>query len=103
MLASIIHIWRCALSGRRDRLLDAAAASIAAESVLIVLNRGDCPLGSLQERAGDPIPLFELVLPPRAAKAAVPVLGAVALGGIALVASRGWAATVPSRAGHLAD
>jgi hypothetical protein len=37
---------------------------------------------------GDPIPLFELVLSPRAAKRAVPVLGTVAGAGIALVLAR---------------
>ena len=58
----------------------------AGEGLLVVKNRGDCPLGGLQERLGDPIPLFELVLPPRAAKLAVPVLGAIAGAGIALLA-----------------
>jgi hypothetical protein len=37
---------------------------------------------------GDPVPLFEPVLSPRAAKRAVPVLGAVATAGIALVMVR---------------
>jgi hypothetical protein len=38
----------------------------------------------LQRRLGDPVPMFELVLPPRAAKAAVPVLAGVALAGCLL-------------------
>jgi hypothetical protein len=37
---------------------------------------------------GDPVPLFELVLPPQAAKQAVPVLGAVTATGLALAAAR---------------
>jgi hypothetical protein len=41
---------------------------------------------------GDPVPLFELVLSPRAAKRAVPVLGTVAAFGIVLVLARGRAA-----------
>jgi hypothetical protein len=41
---------------------------------------------------GDPIPLFELVLSPRAARRAVPVLGGVAAVGIALVVARGRSA-----------
>ena len=55
----------------------------------LVIGRGNCPLGPLQSRAGDPVPLFELVLPPRAAKAAIPILAAVAVAGLALVAGRG--------------
>ncbi len=51
-------------------------------------NKGDCPLGPLGDRVGDPMPLFGLVLPPRAAKLAVPVLGAVTAAGIALLAIR---------------
>jgi hypothetical protein len=49
-------------------------------------NRGDCPLGGLQARLGDPVPLFELVLSPQAARRAVPVLGVVTAGGVALLA-----------------
>ncbi len=90
MLAAIAHIWRCAITGRRDAALNVATAAIAVESTLIVANGGDCPLGPSQERAGDPVPLFELVLSPHAAKAAVPALGAIAITGIALVVRRGW-------------
>ena len=54
----------------------------------LVIGRGNYPLGPLQSRGGDPVPLFELVLPPRAAKAAIPLLAAVAVAGLALVAVR---------------
>jgi hypothetical protein len=90
MLAAIAHVWHCAVTGRRDPALKLAVVAIAGESAMVVANGGNCPLGALQERAGDPVPLFELVLPPRAAKAAVPVLGAIAIAGIALIARRGW-------------
>jgi hypothetical protein len=43
----------------------------------------------LQERLGDPVPLFELVLSPRAAKQAVPTLGVIAAAGLALLVVRG--------------
>ena len=58
--------------------------------MLVAANRGDCPLGGLQrERLGDPVPLFELVLSPRAAKRAVPTLGAITAAGLALLVIRG--------------
>ncbi len=41
-------------------------------------NHGDCPLGPLQQRLGDPVPLFELLLSPTAARRAVPALGSIA-------------------------
>jgi hypothetical protein len=85
-LGAIAYVWWCALTGRRDRRAVLAATALVAEGTVVALNHGDCPLGPLQERAGDPTPLFELVLSPRAAKRAVPVLGAVAGAGILLLA-----------------
>ena len=59
------------------------------EGVLVTANRGDCPLGGLQDRLGDPVPLFELVLSPSTARRAVPVLGAVTAAGIRVLVRRG--------------
>ena len=88
-LLAIAYVWWCALTGRRGRLLSVAAASLIGEGVLVAVNHGDCPLGGLQGRLGDPIPLFELVLSPRAAKRAVPTLGVIAATGLALLVVRG--------------
>jgi hypothetical protein len=88
-LLAIAYVWWCALTGRRDRLLHIASATLIAEGVLVGANRGDCPLGGLQDRLGDPVPLFELVLSPRAAKRAVPTLGAIAGTGLVLLVVRG--------------
>jgi len=87
-LAGLGYVWVCAATGRRDRRLALAVGLLAAEGAALVVGRGSCPLGPLQERLGDPTPLFELVLPPRAAKAAVPVLAVVAVGGVAALAVR---------------
>lgn len=84
-LAAIAYTWWCALTGRRDRRLRWAIKSLIAEGAAVAVNHGDCPLGPWQERAGDPVPLFELVLSPRAAKRAVPVLGAVTSAAVGLV------------------
>ncbi|SDT19597.1 hypothetical protein SAMN04515669_3067 [Jiangella sp. DSM 45060] len=99
-LAALGHVWVCALTGRRDRGLAVSAGALAAEGVALVIGRGNCPLGPLQRRLGDPVPLFELVLPPRAAKAAVPVLTAAALAGLAVVAVRGIGGDEFSSAGR---
>jgi hypothetical protein len=88
-LAAIGHVWRCALTGRRDRWLRAAVVALVGEGTLVAANHGDCPLGPLQERLHDPVPLFELVLSPTGARRAVPTLGAVATAGILLLARRG--------------
>jgi len=87
-LSSLAYVWFCALTGRRDRALGAALAALSVQGVALVIGRGNCPLGPLQRQLGDPAPLFELVLPPRAAKVAIPALIAVTLGGVAILALR---------------
>ncbi len=87
-LAAIGYVWFCAVTRRRDRGLHLASAALVAEGAVVAANHGDCPLGPLQDRVGDPIPLFELVLSPRAAKRAIPVLGVVAAAGIAAAYGR---------------
>ena len=87
-LTSIGYVWWCALSGRRGRLLRPVIAALVGEGALVVANRGDCPLGGVGDRIGDPVPLFELVLSPRAARLAVPTLGVLTAAGLGLLATR---------------
>jgi hypothetical protein len=87
-LGAIAYVWRCGVTRRRGPLLRTAITALTLEGLAVAANGGDCPLGGLQERAGDPVPLFELVLSPRAAKLAVPALGAITAAGVALVAVR---------------
>jgi hypothetical protein len=88
-MASLGYVWLSAMRRRRDRLLAACVAFLTVEGVALVIGRGDCPFGPLQSRLGDPVPMFELVLPPRAAKAAIPALTAVTLAGFLAVTLRG--------------
>ena len=87
-LFAIVHVWWCALTRRRDRWLRLAVSALVTEGALVAANHGDCPLGPLQERHGDPVPLFELVLSPTAARRAVPALGLVTAAGLTLLARR---------------
>jgi hypothetical protein len=84
-LASLAYIWASAVRRQCNRRTLAAMAFLSAEGAALVIGRGNCPLGPFQRTLGDPVPLFELVLPARAAKAAVPVLAAVSLAGFAAV------------------
>jgi hypothetical protein len=63
-------------------------AFLSIEGVGLMIGGGDCPMGRFQEQLGDPVPFFELVLPPRAAKAAVPILAVASLAGFLAVALR---------------
>ena len=72
-LACLAYIWACAINRRRGPGLWASVAFLLVEGGALVIGRGDCPVGRVQEEWGDPVPFFELILPPRAAKAAVPI------------------------------
>jgi hypothetical protein len=87
-LGGIAYVWWCGITRHRGRLLRSYVVALTVEGVAVAANRGDCPLAALQDRVGDPVPLFELVLSPRAAKLAVPALGAATIAGVALVVAR---------------
>jgi hypothetical protein len=69
-------------------MLGAAITALTAQGIGVLLERGNCPLAPLQQRFGDPTPLFELVVPARAAKAAFPVLLIGTLTGIIALVAR---------------
>lgn len=81
-------IWVAVLARRRSRRVWADAAFLSVEGAALIVGHGDCPVGTMQAEWGDPVPFFELVLPPRAAKAAVPVLAIVSVAGILALALR---------------
>ena len=81
-LAGLGYIWSCAISRRRTPRLWAFVGLLLAEGAALVVGRGNCPMGRIQADWGDPVPFFELVLPPRAAKAAVPILAVISLAAI---------------------
>ncbi len=94
-LGSLGYVWVCAVRRRRDRLLALSVGMLLVEGAALVVGRGNCPFGPLQRQWGDPVPLFELLLPPRAAKAAIPVLALVAVGGLLALAVR-WRRPAPA-------
>ena len=79
-LAGLGYLAWSAATRRRDKIALASAAVLCAEGVALVVGRGDCPFGPFQTSLGDPVPMFEWVLPPRAAKAAIPFLTVIAVG-----------------------
>jgi hypothetical protein len=88
-MSSLGYIWLSAVTRRRDPLLAASIGVLSFEAVALSIGRGNCPFGPFQARLGDPLPLFQLVLPPRAAKAAIPVLTVISVAGLLGVALRG--------------
>ncbi len=87
-MASFGCLWWCALTRRRTRALGLVVGFLVVEGVALLIGRGDCPFGRFQRNLGDPVPMFELVLPPRAAKAAVPALAASSVAGVVVALLR---------------
>jgi hypothetical protein len=87
-MGALVNVWAHALRRTRSRLLWAGVAMLLAQVIGLAVGRGDCPLGPFQRRLGDPVPMFELVLPPRAAKAAIPVLAVIGSAGLVLLLLR---------------
>jgi hypothetical protein len=87
-LSTLGYIWWCAITRRRDRILAVSIGFLTIEGVGLVVGRGDCPMAEVQAEWGDPVPFFELVLPPRAAKAAVPTLALATVAGFLAVVMR---------------
>ena len=81
-LGCLAYIWACVATRRRTYKVWASVAFLVSDGAALVVGRGDCPVGPLQAEWGDPVPFFELILPPRAAKAAVPVLTGISLAAI---------------------
>lgn len=87
-MASFGYLWWCALARKRTKALGLVVGFLSLEGVALLVGRGDCPFGSFQRTLGDPVPMFELVLPPRAAKAAVPVLATGSIFGLVVALLR---------------
>lgn len=87
-LACIAVLYVDAWRGSVNQVTLAALVALWVEGVLVLISGGSCPLEPLFRKLGDDTPLFELVLPPRAAQLAVPALGVVSTLGAVLVGVR---------------
>ena len=87
-MTALGYVWLAALRRTRDVALAASVGLLSAEGLALVVGLGNCPFGAFQRSLGDPVPMFELFLPPRAAKAAIPLLAVVTVAGFAAVAIR---------------
>ena len=87
-LCCIAVVYAGAWRGEAGVVTFVAVAALAGEGLLVMLNHGNCPLGPALRRLGDDTPFFELLLSPRVAALAVPVLAAVAVLGAILLALR---------------
>ncbi len=84
-VSCIVYVYYAGITNQPTLWAYLAMAALTIEGLVVVFNGGDCPLGPLHHRYGDNKAFFELLMPKKMAKRAVPVLGCVALVGFLLL------------------
>jgi hypothetical protein len=84
-LTCIGYIYYSGITGDITAFSYLAIAAIIVEGIVVGLNKGICPLGTIHHKYGDDKTFFELFLPKKAAKLAIPVLGTISLLGSLLI------------------
>jgi len=83
----LLYLYIVGITGNVDRsLFIIAVLSLAIEGIAVfALNQGNCPLIHIQKRIGDSKPFFELLLPSRLAKQAIPVFALLTIVAILVI------------------
>ena len=85
----LVYLYYAAIFSRIDEFLFIALISLGMEGLAVfVLNKGDCPLIHIQRKIGDDTPFFNLILPDKYAKQAIPFFVKIAWVGIGLLVLR---------------
>ena len=85
----LLYLYYSAFVIKFDFVLVIALISLGLEGfVVFILNNGDCPLIFIQRKVNDPVPFFNLFLPKKLAKKAVPFFLVITLLGLFLLAFR---------------
>lgn len=85
----LIYLYYAAIFSKIDIFLIIAIASLSIEGLIVfILNNGDCPLIHIQRKIGDETPFFNLFLPSKLAKKAIPTFARITWFGVALLIIR---------------
>ena len=64
--------------------------SVNIEGIVLLFNKGDCPMGHLHKKVGDDKYFFELLFPRKIAKLVIPVVAIITLIGQILLLFQGF-------------
>jgi len=88
-IVCVLYLFYAAVSARFDKFLVIALISLALEGfVVFILNKGDCPLIHVQRKIKDDVPFFELFLPKKLAKKAIPFFSTLTIIALMLLLMR---------------
>ncbi len=84
-IASIAAVYYSGIAQTIGIWFYLATGALAFEGIVVIANRGDCPLGFLHRRYGDDKGFFELFMPKRVARHMIRFFGALTAIGYVLV------------------
>ena len=86
----LVYLFIVGLTGNTDKFLFIISVlSLAVEGIAVfALNAGNCPLIHIQRKIGDEKPFFELLLPPKLAKQAIPTFALLTIVAILIILFR---------------
>ena len=84
-LVCIIYLYYEIFSGQRTVLAYYAAAALILEGLLLILNRGNCPLARLHQSVGDDKGFFNLFVPDKFLPYTMPFLTVISAIAIILI------------------
>lgn len=86
----LVYLYFVGLTGNVNKaFFILATVSLAIEGVAVfVLNQGNCPLIHIQRKIGDHTPFFELLMPARVAKWAIPFFAVLTVIAVVLLLFR---------------
>jgi len=87
-LTCVGMVYYSGITGRVGLASYLAVLALLVEGIVVLLNKGNCPMGMIHRRVGDPKTLLELFLPPRLAKKGIPFAAFVAFIGFLLLLFR---------------
>ena len=87
-LSCLAYIYYAGITGRPTLWAYVAVIALLLEGLVVFVNHGECPLGTVHEKYGGQKAFFEPFLPCHLAKRAIPFLAAVTAIGTLLLAWR---------------
>lgn len=87
-IACMLYVYYCFFVNIENKLLYIAIISLLVEGLIIFLNKSECPLGIMHRKFGDALAFFELFLPKKIAKNAIPYFSVITILGFVLLFAR---------------
>jgi hypothetical protein len=88
-IACLLELYYAGFTKNFNLIFLIAFFSLGFEGVVVfIINKGDCPLIHIQRKINDPIPFFNLFLPAKLAKLAIPFFSVITIFAVIIISLR---------------